>query len=499
MSKQLVSLLLTVVLLVTIAAGCAAPDGSQKADTTIQESTAPESEDRIDYFATLPAQNFEGKACNFLCRTTLEYEIAVDSENAEVVNDAIFNRNSRISDAYKTKITYNAIPGSWSDAASFQNAIKKTVKADDHSYDAIAVYLAYGAPLASEGNFLALNKIPDFNVNADWWVKSMVDNNTVNGNLYFTIGDLSLSMWSYIYAVFFNKQIAADNNIESPYQTVKDGNWTLDRIIELSKLVSADLDNNDKYDMNDKYGILTNVHSMRAIVTSFEIPITQRTTDGDFEIVFFNEHTVDVFNKLYEFIDNNNSSFMLSPNIDHAGHQQLSKMFINDQALFMTFTLDMTELLRDMKSDFGILPMPKYNEAQKEYMSHSYDGGSIFAVPVSASDYKFSGAMLDAMSAESKYSVIPAFYDTKLKTKITRDDDSAEMLDIIRRDMTYDFGYVHTMSLEYIFSMFGDMIGAKQSNFASTYKTKEKTVVKRLEKLLKDYAKVAENQESIEK
>jgi len=147
-----------------------------------------------------------------------------------------------------------------------------------------------------------------------------------------------------------------------------------------------------------------------------------------------------------------------------------------------------------MKSDFGILPMPKYDENQKNYMSHSYDGASIFAVPVSASDYEFSGAMLDGLSAESKYTVIPAFYDLKLMTKVTRDNDSAEMLDIIRQDMTYDFAYVHTMSLDYIFSMFGDMIGTKNNTFASTYERKAKSLEKLLENLLKNYAKTADSQ-----
>lgn len=495
MHKRIISLLLTAALFISVSAGCAEKDGDGSAATSADtESAAPESETRTDYFATLPDYDYGGKKCMFLCRTTLEYEIAVDAEDGEVVNDAIYKRNLRVSEAYNTEITYNALPGAWSDASTFQSAITKAVKAGDSSYDAVAVYQAYGSPLASSGNYMALNNIPTIDINADWWVKSMVENNTVYGNLYFIIGDLSLTMWSFIYAIFFNKQIAEDYGIESPYQTVKDGNWTLDRLIELSKLVSQDVNNDEVYDINDKYGFLTNNHSMRAIVTSFEIPFAAHTDDGGYELVFYNEHTVDVFTKLYDFVNNNNSSFILDPSIDHAGGSYLSQVFMEDRALFMTYTLDMTEMLRDMKSDFGILPMPKYDENQTEYMSHSYDGASIFAVPVSASDYAFSGSMLDGLSAESKYTVIPAFYDLKLMTKITRDDDSAEMLDIIRQDMTYDFGYVHSMSLDYIFSMFGDMIGTKNSAFASTYEKKSKALNRLLETLLKNYAKVAENQ-----
>jgi len=496
MTRKIISLLLAFSLLAVTFAGCAEKSGKQTdAADTSQTPTDTETETRVDYFATLPDYDFGGKTCTFLCRTELEHEIAVEAEDGEIVNDAIFKRNMRIEEAYNTKITYHAIPGSWADAASFQSAVTKAVNAGDSSYDAIAIYMAYGAPLASQGNYYALNKIPTININADWWVQSLVENNTVYGNLYFIIGDLSLTMWSYIYAIFFNKQLAADYNIENPYQTVKYGNWTLDRLIELSKLVSSDVNSDGKYDLDDQYGFITNVHSMRAIVTSFEIPFTQRNDEGGFDFVFYNEHTVDVFNKLYDFVNNNDSSFILDPNLDHAGGQWLSKIFVEDRALFMTYTLDMTDMLRDMKSDFGILPMPKYNETQKNYMSHSYDGASIFAVPVSASDYEFSGAMLDAMSAESKYTVIPAFYDLKLMTKVTRDDDSAEMLDIIRQDMTYDFAYVHTMSVDYVFSMFGDMIGTQNDTFASTYEKKAKSLDKLLETLLKNYAKVAESQQ----
>jgi ABC-type sugar transport system, periplasmic component len=497
MAKRLISIFLAAALLVSICAGCANKSDDSKTVTESSSETAePESETKTDYFATLPDYDFDGKTCTFLCRTTLEYEIAVDSEDGEIVNDAIYARNLRVSEAYNTAVDYVAIPGAWSDASSFQSAINTAVKAGDDSYDAVAVYMAYGVPLASAGDYMALNNISTIDTGADWWVQSLVENNTVYGNLYFIIGDLSLTMWSYIYAIFFNKQIAEDYGIANPYQTVKDGNWTLDKLIELSKLVSQDVNNDDKYDMDDKYGFITNIHSMRSLVTSFEIPFTEHTDDGGYELVFYNEHTVDVFNQLYEFVNGNNSSFILDPNIDHAGGSYLSKIFIDNRALFMTYTLDMTELLRDMKSDFGILPMPKYDENQAEYMSHSYDGASVFAVPVSASDYKFSGAMLDGLSAESKNTVVPAFYDTKLMTKVTRDNDSAEMLDIIRKDMTYDFGYVHSMSLDYIFSMFGDMIGTKNNTFASTYEKKAKSLNKLLETLLKNYAKVAETQAS---
>jgi hypothetical protein len=40
--------------------------------------------------------------------------------------------------------------------------------------------------------------------------------------------------------------------------------------------------------------------------------------------------------------------------------------------------------------------------------------------------------------------VTPAYYDVALSGKFTRDEESAEMLEIIRRHRVYDFGMTYT-------------------------------------------------------
>lgn len=88
-------------------------------------------------------------------------------------------------------------------------------------------------------------------------------------------------------------------------------------------------------------------------------------------------------------------------------------------------------VFRAMETDFGILPMPKFDKEQKEYFSIVSTGSAnTISIPVTA-DAERSGAVIEALSAESHYILTPAFYDTVLKTKAARDDDSADMLDII--------------------------------------------------------------------
>jgi len=53
------------------------------------------------------------------------------------------------------------------------------------------------------------------------------------------------------------------------------------------------------------------------------------------------------------------------------------------------------------------------------------------------------GFMLEAISAESRYTVIPAYYDIQLTTQIARDEESSEMLDIIFSTTVWDTGEIY--------------------------------------------------------
>ena len=48
--------------------------------------------------------------------------------------------------------------------------------------------------------------------------------------------------------------------------------------------------------------------------------------------------------------------------------------------------------------------------------------------------------ILEALAAESKYTVIPEFYDVYVKTRNTRDEDAKAMLDLIFSTRVYDLG-----------------------------------------------------------
>ena len=116
-------------------------------------------------------------------------------------------------------------------------------------------------------------------------------------------------------------------------------------------------------------------------------------------------------------------------------------MFANDQVLFYNRYLNIVKKYRNMKTDFGILPFPLYDSAQEEYYTtvHAY-GNSFICVPSVVEDAEMTGIILQDIACESMYTVTPAYYDVQLEGKIIRDDESADMLEIILSTRLYDVG-----------------------------------------------------------
>ena len=141
-----------------------------------------------------------------------------------------------------------------------------------------------------------------------------------------------------------------------------------------------------------------------------------------------------------------------------------------------------------METDFGIIPYPKYDDAQDRYYSR-IEACELFCVPVTNKNHEFAGVVLEALAAESAKSVIPSYYDVALQGKVTRDEESSEMLDLIFNTRVFDWGDT-IWCAQIRDGIFDDMMKANDRDLAS--KTAEldnlvadkiKTTVEMFEKL----------------
>jgi len=129
-------------------------------------------------------------------------------------------------------------------------------------------------------------------------------------------------------------------------------------------------------------------------------------------------------------------NILFDANVNNRDHRLQDVMFPGNQALFWSECVHWATILRNMDSDFGIIVHPKFDENQDSY--HNFAGAPVaMCVPATTLDYDRTGMVLEALCYESTDTVIKAYYDVLLKTKISRDDESEGMLDIMFKNRIY--------------------------------------------------------------
>ena len=118
-------------------------------------------------------------------------------------------------------------------------------------------------------------------------------------------------------------------------------------------------------------------------------------------------------------------------------------MFNEGRVLFVTFALTDISGLRESEYGFGILPYPMYDEAQNEYNNLISTGlVPTASIPYNNKELERTGATLEAMAYYSVDTLTAAYYDSALKSRYVRDEESGEMLDIIFATRVYDLGFI---------------------------------------------------------
>ena len=150
-----------------------------------------------------------------------------------------------------------------------------------------------------------------------------------------------------------------------------------------------------------------------------------------------------------------------------------------------------------MKDDFGILPYPKWDKEQDEYISLVHNSSTTVCCPISADIERVNeeiSAIIEALASESYRSVSIPFYESALKAAYNRDDLSAQMIDIItgRHDtvkskITKNFVFEYGSSLGNMGNIFYSLMYERSKNFVSKYDSLLPAAQEGLKELLKEY------------
>ena len=472
---------------------CSQPNGNNAENTGETKNNGLDSQ-KINSEAAdtedVPELNFNGETVSILYRDYMEYEVEAEAEIGEPVNDAVYRRNIAVEERLNVKFNMIPVSGTWDYREEFLSRIKNSVSSGDNAYEIVQGYAAYIVGLHSGGYLTNWKNIPYVDFEKPWWNKDFVDEMTLNDRLYFTTGDLALSLIWEANTLFFNKKMWQNYGFEkTPYEMVKTGKWTLDNMYSITKQVSQDLNSDGKYTENDLYGYVTDTHNqIDAYIEAFDVPVTKRNEAGIPYFVIEEDKFSSAFFKLFEFVRQNVSTYAgIEQPITTDIYSLYRPIFEDERALILAEYLGNSSQMRDYDFDFGILPFPKLDESQGNYYTKSQDGYTMFCVPATVINLEKIGAVMEALSAETYKSVLPAFYEVALKTKYARDDDSSEMIDIIRKGITFNFGVLYVVPLENPHLQWRFLITNNKNNIVSEVEKQMKKFQANLQKVVDSY------------
>lgn len=407
-------------------------------------------------------------------------------ESSLPLDNAQYKRKLAVEEVYGVTITEDVETG-YSSASSGKpgpgyNAVNTAVASGSANYDLCLIAGYDVSQLASIGYLDDMNAIGNIDLTKSWWDQNATNSLSINDVVFFTTGEITVSDNRAAFCLMFNKKLLNEYGLESPYDLVNDGKWTIENFGSLCKTVSEDLNSDGVYDQNDRYGLLVWDDSIVGMVNAAGERCCTINENGKLELTFYNETTLDALTQYANIAYDKQYALTYQRYVSSA-----STLWQNDQALFFTSLIGNMPSYREMESDFGILPYPKLNESQeKHYTTIAPYNSQFICVPLYVNDLEMTGVITEALAFYGKHIVTPALYDVTLIGQSARDAESEEMLDIIFDNLVYDIGYYYqigTYNKQLIL-----MLRSFNTNFTSMYDTFKASAEVSVKKINDSYA-----------
>ncbi len=482
---RLLSLLLAGLLLLPTLASCA-----EDTDTNDSTGTAGATTEAVEVI-TDPVEaaiselrqdvNWDGEDFGLLYvndiggyKEEVEAQAQFSGENSNaVINDAVFERNTLFEEYCNLNFVLLPVAN-----ANYNSTMTSGIQSGNTDFVLCTQTAGDTATAALSGylyNYLDL----DIDYDREWWDAGTLEF-ALDGRVFFMNGPFNIVDDDVTYIMVFNKKLQQNHRVADPYQTVRDMDWTMDYMN--SVITNLSNDNGDGvWDEKDTYGLTATAALADGFFYGAGLKYVNNTPEMDMPELMINEkmdRVLDVLDITRAVIHDNHSTYM-GIGLD---------IFMKDRALYGFEVVSYLRTLSStMESEYGVLPVPKFDQAQDRYYSRSNPIGSTLSIPTTVAQYDLDqfSKVLEAYCLLSQKLVKPAYYEVTLMTRNVQDLESAEMLDLVFSSRVYDMAaYFVDLGLS---DVFYTAATGTADTFSSQYKAAskkfDKTVIKLLEKL----------------
>ena len=353
------------------------------------------------------------------------YVAELDGNN---LNRVIYSRNSACEQYLGITLKYILEPGDWKSGISAK--VANQVLGGGCEYDMMAVAVNAGLNGGNIGIYQNIMEMEYIDFDHSWWIQDMIDQNSINGQLYFLAGDACMTTYSSMGCVFANLGVADQYKIEVDlYELVKSGKWTVEQLFTLFKNVKDDSSGDGIIDpLTETYGWCDHGVGTRLMWSSCDISMLERQSDDTFVL----REALDA--RILKFVADMKEACDSELSYHTEKDAEMADAFAADRVLFVTTQLARIEDIksRNMDSSFAVLPLPKYDDQQLDYISTAMANHNALFFPATISSPELSAQVAEFMGWYGQTKVIPEYYDVNLKYKQNDDTANLEMLDLIR-------------------------------------------------------------------
>lgn len=299
-------------------------------------------------------------------------------------------------------------------------------------YDQLGRYFA-------DGLLLNLRTLPFTDFSADYYDRQAMNAMSAGYGIWGAVGDYTFSPEN-AYAIYFNKDLCKTLALPEPYAQVRDGEWTWEVLFEASKTARASLDDAGEATVwGDNLGSLGLEFCEAMFVDAAALTITTAGADRTPYLSADTGRMSAIAALLRDGVQN--ASTAPAPGEDTA-------QFTDGNLLYYCGTLSHMPQWADIKTPWGIVPLPKTDASQRSYSTYVGES-AVLCVASTNGALEATGTIMQALFAAASHTYPENYYDEALKYYV-RDSETVEMLDLICSNLRYDFTSMFASGFPYL-------------------------------------------------
>lgn len=491
MKQRVLAVLLAAMLTSPLLFSCAGDTQTEttSTDTVGADTTTDATEEEGWQYPDVDYAGGEYRMLNFDQLWDMYIHMDATELTGEALNDALYNRNRAIEDKLNCKIIEKELE---CDAANtvtlLTNEAKTSIMSGSDDYDVMFLPISQDISLVTEGYLMDLNEIPQLQLQEDWWDQVVIDATTLNGKLYFATGAINLMAYDSMWCLFFNENMMEERSMEKPYDLVREGKWTIDALTKYCTEV-ATLNDDDSFKWNKNgsciWGISSHQNAPGKMWFAAGVRCAEVQDNGEILFTLDKEQVFNVMDKLAVLLNGKNGNTLKASNndfdVDAGGYYYV---FSTGRSLFLTAEIKAAQLMRDMEDNFGIVPLPKYDEEQEGYSSNPTDAVFGFTIPTTNTKLDMTATISEVLAHDGQEKVVPVYYDTVVEHKGLRNEDSIEMLDIMRQYRDVDIAVLFNWYTSSMRTSINNKLFEGDNQVASTIASNKNAIQANIDKFM---------------